>query len=136
MVHPLIDPIQVAGTSALGLNKITVRMLQDQTSTKVGGDGAVIISAIPGDQGEIDVEVWQTSTLHQQFLAWYNQCKAARDQGDVSVWAGAKVVVWNAVDGSKHIAIGVAPKKIPDKTYEAEAQTITWTLVCADITST
>jgi len=134
MVHPLIDPIQVAGTGALGLNKVTIRMLQDRTSTKVGADGAVAISAIPGDQGEIDVEVWQTSTLHQQFLAWFNQCKAAGDLGDYTNWAAGTVNVQNTIDGSSHHATGVAPKKVPDKTYEAEVQVVTWTLVCANIT--
>jgi|SRR6185437_1472870 len=135
ITHPLFTPIQAAGIASLGLNQATIRMTQDQASLKVGMDGAVVPSVIPGDQGEIELQVWQTSTLHQLLLAGYNLCKAARDQGDVSNWFAGTIVVVNIVDGSSHHATGVGFKKVPDKTYQTEAQVVTWVFAACNIVS-
>lgn len=133
---PITGSIQVVGVQEQGVNKLAVRMTTTQTSMKVGMDGAVVPSAIPGDQGEIDIECWQTSTIHSQLLAAYNAAKAARDQGDVSNWAGNSIIIQNIVDGTGHQATGVAFMKVPDKVYETEVQTVTWTLMCANIVNT
>lgn len=125
--------ISAAGIQEQGWNKMMVRMTVDQSSIKVGADGAVVISAIPGDNGEIEIEVWQTSTLHAQLLAWYNLLRTLRDQADVSNWATSTIYIQNIVDGSSHQAVGVCPTKVPDKAYEAEAQTVNWVLKCGQI---
>jgi Protein of unknown function (DUF3277) len=129
----LTPTIQVAGVSALGLNQVVIRMTVDQTDMKTGMDGSVVVSAVPGDMGEIEIQVWQTSTLHQLLLAWYNALKAARDSGDVSNWASSSILVTNIVDGTGHQATGVAPMKVPDKTYGAQATTVSWVLKGANI---
>jgi hypothetical protein len=96
-------------------------------------DGAVVPSVMPGDQGEIEIQVWQTSTLHRDLLSWYNAIKAARDAGDVSNWFSANVLVANVVDGSSHTCTGVAPVKVPDKTYQEQAQPVAWLLRACSI---
>ena len=110
-------------------------MSVNQSVIQIGMDGAVVPSVLSGDQGEIELQVWQTSTLHQQLMAWYNGLRSARDAGDVSQWFGANVVIQNIVDGSSHYAKGVAPVKVPDKTYQEQAQRVTWVLVACDISS-
>ena len=120
---PIGATIIAAGVAEKGFNEIAVRMTTDQTVLKVGADGAVVPSAVPGDQGEIEMQVWQTSTLQQQLINWYNLLKAARDAGDVT----------NIADGSSHMATGVAPIKVPDKTYSAEAQTVNWVFRACNI---
>ncbi len=132
--HPLIGTIQAAGVAEQGLDQVTIRMTQNQSVVEVGMDGAVIPSVIPGDNGEIELQVWQTSTLHQQLLAWYNAVKSARDAGDVSQWFSGTLVVQSIVDGSSHYANGVAPQKVPDKAYQKQAQRVTWILVACNIT--
>lgn len=131
--HPFIGVIQASGVSERGIDQVTIRMAQNQTSVQVAADGAVVPSAIPGDNGEIEIHLWQTSSLHQELLAWYNAVKAARDAGDVSQWAAGTLFVQNTVDGSSHYAKGVAPQKVPDKTYQKEAQRVTWVLIACDI---
>jgi hypothetical protein len=135
LVHPLIAAIQADGVSSKGIAQITVRMSQTQSVMQVGMDGAVVPSVIPGDQGEIELQVWQTSTLHQELLAWYNAVKAARDAGDVSTWFSATVVIQNIVDGSTHTATGVGPMKVPDKQYAEQAGRVSWVLAAANISS-
>jgi hypothetical protein len=132
-VHPFIGSIQAGGIASNGLQKLQIRMLTTRTTMKVGMDGAVIPSAIPGRNGEIELEVWQTSTLHQELLAWFNSLEAAQYAGDVSQWAIGVALIKCIVDGSTHTATGIAPTKVPDKTYSAEAQTVTWILACANI---
>src|ERR1035441_1951146 len=63
---PLVPPIVFSGIAGKGLNQINVRMTTDHADLKVGMDGAVIVSYRPGEQGEIEVQVWQTSNLHRQ----------------------------------------------------------------------
>ncbi len=133
--HPLIGVIQCAGIAEMGLAQLTIRMTTDQSSVQVGMDGAVVPSVIPGDQGEIELQVWQTSTLHQDLLAWYNALRAARDAGDVSQWFGGTFLAQSIVDGSSHLATGVAPVKVPDKTYAEQAQRVTWVLRACNIVS-
>ncbi len=135
LAHPLIGTIQASGVQEQGIAQVTVRMSATQSVMQVGMDGAVVPSVVPGDQGEIEIQVWQTSTLHQEFLAWYNALKAARDAGDVSQWFGATLLVQNIVDGSSHTATGVAPQKVPDKTYAEQAGRVNWILVAANITN-
>ena len=79
------------------------------------------------------MQVWQTSTLQQELLAWYNLLKAARDTGDVSNWNTTTIFIQNIVDGSSHMATGVAPTKVPDKAYATEAGTINWVFRACNI---
>ena len=133
LISPIGANIVAAGVEEKGFNEISVRMTTDQTVLKVGADGAVVPSAVPGDQGEIEMQVWQTSTLQQELLAWYNLLKAARDTGDVSNWNTTTIFIQNIVDGSSHLATGVAPTKVPDKAYATEAGTINWVFRACNI---
>jgi len=131
--HPLTGVIQAAGIAEMGLAQLTIRMTVNQSVLQVGMDGAVVPSVMPGDQGEIELQIWQTSDLHQQLLAWYNALRAARDAGDVTNWFAGKIMVQCIVDGSQHILSGVGPQKVPDKPYQEQAQRVTWVLVACDV---
>lgn len=132
----LTGAIQAGGLNSSGLRQIVVRMQVDQTAMETGMDGSVAVSAVPGDMGEIELQIWQTSPLQELMLTWYNALRAARDQGDVSNWATSTITIQNIVDGSKHLATGVAPSKVPDKTYASQAQSVNWILKAANITNT
>jgi hypothetical protein len=135
LAHPLIGTIQASGVAAKGIKSVSIRMAVDQSNIQVGMDGAVVPSVIPGDQGEIEIQVWQTSTLHQDLMAWYNAVKSARDAGDVQQWFSATLLVASIVDGSSHTCTGVAPAKIPDKPYQEQAQPVSWQLRACNITN-
>ena len=86
-------------------------------------DGAVV--PIQGEQRKIKLQVWKTSTLNKQLLAWYNALKADRDAGGVSNRFVSTVTI-SYVDGSTDIVSGVAPLKEP--IYQEQAQRVTWIL--------
>jgi|SRR5579872_828421 len=133
--HPLIGIIEGGGIQEKGIDEIVVRLLTDRTTMKIAADGGVVPSAVPGNNGEVDLKFFQTSTLQSDFIAWFNAMIAAADAGDVSTWAAGTLLIKNTVDGSGHYCRGVAPKKPADKSYQAEAQALTWTMACADITN-
>ena len=128
-----VGPIVAAGIAGNGLARIQVRMTETRSHVEVGMDGSVIPSAIPGNQGEVEMQVWQTSLLHKQLLAWYNACQAAMDAGDVSQWFGSSILILSVTDGSSHTCTGVAPTKVPDKAYDKQAEKITWVLLACNI---
>jgi hypothetical protein len=129
--------IQVAGVAENGLNQTTVRLLTDHVLMKVGADGAVVPSYIPGDNGEIEIQVWQTSILHAALLAWFNSVSSAARAGDVSnVFAGQVLIASTVAGGSSHFAEGCCPVKVPDKVYGTEAQPVSWVIRAASIQST
>lgn len=132
--HPLVQDFVSAGQ--VGLGQLVVAMAAERTTHDRSSDGTIMVSYIPGDDGAIQVEVQQTSIIHQVLLNWYNIIKIAADNGDVSNWASGVVTVRSLTDGSLHILSGVSPSKIPDKPYAAQGQKITWTLMAADIQST
>lgn len=127
--------IQAAGIQTTGVKQLTIRMTVDQTLMETGMDGSVAVSAIPGDYGEIEIQVWQTSPLQAQLLTWYDALVSARNTGDVSNWATSTVLIKNIVDGSQHTCSGVCPTKFPDKQYGTQAVTCNWVLKSAQITN-
>lgn len=127
--------IQLSGIAELGVAQVTVRMTTDQSSLQVGMDGAVVPSVIPGDNGEIDIQVWQTSTLQQQLLNLYNTLRSGRDLGIVAPWFGTTIYIKNTLDGSTHYATGCGFMKVPDKSYQEQAQRVSWVFKCANIVS-
>jgi len=132
---PLTGVIQASGVAAKGIKSVTVRMTVDQSNIQVGMDGAVVPSVLPGDQGEVEIQVWQTSTIHRELLAWYDALKAARDAGDVSNWFSANMIIANTIDGSSHTCAGCAPNKVPDRQYQEQAQVVSWLIRCCSIVS-
>jgi Protein of unknown function (DUF3277) len=131
--HPLVGAFPFAGQ--IGMGQFSVSMSTEKSVHDVGADGAIMVSAISGDNGNVAIEVQQTSNLHTFLLGWYNTIKALMDGGNVEDWATAALTIRSIVDGSVHICRGISPSKIPDKVYAAQGQRITWNLMCADIQS-
>jgi hypothetical protein len=125
--------ILFGGGAEQGVNEIHVRMTTDRTAIKIGSDGTPMISAIPGDQGEIEVQLLQTSTAHQLFLSWLNQLIVAANQGDVSNWATTTCFIQLILNGTSHTCTMVAPTKMPDVPYAAEGATINWVFKAGQI---
>lgn len=136
LLHPLAaGPIQAAGVSAKGVNSYSIRMGVEHSNIQVAADGGIVPSWTPGEWGTIEISMYQTSTLHQEFLALYNAIKAAADAGDTSQTFAGTVVLVSIVDGSVHTATGVSFQKVPDKAYGAQAVPLSWTLHCCDISN-
>jgi hypothetical protein len=117
----------------IGIGSITIRMTTPRTTHDVAADGTVMPSYVAGDNGEVDIQVQETSAIHGDLLALYNLCVQAADNEDVLGWAANAVSFTLLIDGSIHTLTGVSFDKIPDKPYEANGQKMTWKLLAANI---
>jgi len=117
----------------VGFGSLTIVMQTARTAHDVAADGTVMPSYIAGDNGELTIELQQTSVLHHQLLNLYNLCVAAANNDDVSGWASTALAFRTLLDGSTHIATGVSFDKVPDKPYHASGQKVTWKLMAANI---
>jgi Protein of unknown function (DUF3277) len=120
----------------IGAGSFTVRMNTTRTVHDVAADGTVMPSYIAGDNGELDVNVQETSILHKALLSLYNLCVLAANNEDVSGWAATAISFVFLIDGSTHTLTGCSFEKIPDKPYEAAGQRITWKLMAANVINT
>ena len=133
LFHPRIGTIVAAGVAARGVRSYAVRMAVDHARFEAGIDGAIAPSIIPGEQGEFEITVFQTSTLHRELMHWYNTVKAAADAGDASQWFRATVVIVVISDGTTYTGTGVGPSKQPDKSFTEQAQGWTWRLLACHL---
>jgi len=120
----------------IGMGEFIVRMVTERGQLLMAADGTPLVYYIAGANGEIEIQVQQTSSLHDFLLNWANIVMGEADQQQLSDFAAATLTVTNNVDGSSHVCTGVFPTKIPDKTYAPAPQMLTWRLMCADIKNT
>lgn len=131
---PLAGVFPLTG-GELGAGQITVAYSTTRSQQAVSSDGNVMVSYIPGDNGTITIEMQQTCLLHEFLLGWFNACKTAADNGDITNWASATLSMRNIVEGTSHQCSGISPEKIPDKSYAVAGGNITWVLMAASIIS-
>jgi hypothetical protein len=117
----------------IGVGSITIRMVTARTTHDVAADGTVMPSYVAGDNGDVDIEVQETSSIHSDLLALYNQCVLAANGDDVSGWAANALSFTFLIDGSNHTLTGVSFEKIPDKPYAASGAKLTWKLMAANV---
>lgn len=133
LVNPVFGVTIPLTGGNIGAGAFTVRMTTERSAHDVAADGTVMVSQIAGDNGEVDVEVQESSLLHQALLALYNQAILAANNDDVTGWAATTISLRLTTDGSLHVLSGVSFKKIPDKPYQAAGQKITWGLMAANV---
>ena len=119
----------------IGLGGITIRMTTSRTVHDVAADGTVMPSYVAGANGEVDIEVQETSILHKALLTLYNALVLQADLDDILGWAATSISFALLIDGSTHVLTGVSFDKIPDKPYQAAGQKMTWKLLAANISS-
>lgn len=133
LINPMLSaPLQLVGGN-IGLGTITIRMLTQRTEFETGADGVVMPSYVPGQSGEVTIEVQQTSELHHVLLDLFNLISTAADGGDVSNAFSTIISLRTILDGSGHFLSGVGFQKVPDKPYAAKGQNVTWTLMAASV---
>lgn len=132
-VHPLAGAFNFGGGVANGIFEIIIENTTDRSTHSISADGVIVVNYIPGANGNIQINVQQTSLLHKFLLAWYNLVVTAADGGDLSTYADAVMSVTNVVDGGQHVLSGISPLKVPNKTYAKEQTNLTWHLMAANV---
>jgi hypothetical protein len=117
----------------VGVGSITINMVTERTVHDVAADGAVMPSYVAGDNGDVVIEVQQTSALHHALLGMYNVLKSLADAGEVATWAASFITFRTLLDGSTHVLTGVSFQRIPAKAYAAHGAKVTWNLMACNI---
>jgi len=137
LVGTLINPVLAADIPIVGGNigsgTLTIRMLTERTTHHVAADGVVMPTYKAGDNGEVTIEMQQTSSLHHALVDLFNALLTEANNGDVSNWAATTISLRTMYDASGHYCSGVSFQKIPDKPYAADGQNVTWVLMCASV---
>lgn len=121
----------------IGAGSFHISMATTRTTHDVAADGTVMPSYVAGDNGDVVINVQQTSLLHKALLNLYNLCVlAANNNDDVTGWAATAISFVHLADGTTHTLTGCSFDKIPDKPYEASGQKIAWKLLAANIINT
>lgn len=114
-----------------GAGSITVTKSTERTVHDVAAYGSVMVSKIAGNNGQVTIEVQQTSPLHKWLQQWFDAVWSSK----TSDWAATSMLLKNRVTGTSHVCKGVSPLKEADLPYQAQGQRVTWTLMAADITN-
>jgi hypothetical protein len=132
IASPLAGPFVLAGGS-LGSGKISVEMTHEWTEQDVGVDGAVMVSASPGQNGMVKISCQQTSAINAYLKAAQNLHQNALLNGDSSNWAAIALDLQNPVTGDQNICTGVSFSKKPPQPYGGKGEYIEWNLPAANI---
>jgi hypothetical protein len=124
--HPSLGQYSANGT---GLGSITVDMTTDRTTHDVAADGVVLVSKIKARNGNVAIEVQQTSDFNNWLLKWFNFLETASS----SQWALSSIVISAPVLQQTIVLTSVSPQKQAPMPYKAQGQNVTWTLMAADI---
>ena len=128
IMHPMYagGPFQFTGE---GTGNVTVSMSTDRSHQDIAADGSIMLSKIAGNNGQIQIECQQTSAVHKYLTALYGWLITEGSEK----WGMMSVALRNAVHGNSHFASGVSFVKLPDESYQAQGQKVTWVLMAADI---
>ena len=124
----------LAGGS-LGSGKITVTMDHEWTEQDVAVDGAVMISASPGQNGSFEIMCQQTSSINAFLKLAQNLHQTALTNGSSADWASIALDLQNPVTGDQNICTGVSFSKKPPQPYGSKGEYLEWTLMAANISN-
>ena len=136
IANPLLGVVIPLTGGNIGAGTITISMTNERTVQDIAADGTVMPSYVAGNNGTVTLECQQTSLLHKKLLNAYNLAETLAEQGVVAAWASTTISIQTLLDGSTHKCIGCSFTKVPDKSYQAHGQKITWSLMAADVVST
>jgi hypothetical protein len=132
IASPLAGPFILAGGS-IGDGKITVDMTHEWTEHDVASDGAVMVSASPGQNGTVKVSCQQSSAVNAYLKLAQNLHQTALLNGSSALWAAIALDLQNPVTGDQNVCTGVSFSKKPPQPYGAKGEYLEWTLYAANI---
>ncbi len=124
-------PFVVSGE--LGADRITIRMRTERAAQAVASDGAIMQTYIAGDNGEVTLELQETSPLHAYMVNIMNTLVGQANVGNVANFVAGTAQFTAINNGLIFMLYGMSPTKIPDVPFAKDGQNVTWTLLCARI---
>ena len=114
-----------------GLGSISFNMTTDRTAHDIAADGTVMVSKIKARNGTVAIAIQQTSPLSKWLLKLFNLLSA--NGTSPQDWAGIKIVMRSPNMGDLITATGVSFQKQADRSFKAQGEQVTWSLMAADV---
>lgn len=123
--HPSLGVLTLAGT---GLGSVAINMRADRTTMDTAADGRVMISKIKDRSATATIQVQQDSEVNQTLLKWYNYLESA----PTIEWAQITGTLTSPQTFEQIVMKDVAFQKLPDRSYGAQGQQNSYSLMIAD----
>ncbi len=133
VTNPATGSFIITGDDS-GIAKISWSMSGDVTEHEVSADGSTIISAIARNNGTLSIETYQNSQTDIFLMNWFNTLDALKAQHVLANWTSTVVSVTDTASLRAFTFTGVSPKKQPDRSYGAQAATVSWEMMAAKLT--
>ena len=128
LYHP---DVGTANLHLCGAGKIVISASGDLSSHTATADGYVVINRLRAENGTITLEVPQNSIGDDFLRKWVRYLRTVQDS---SRFALSTLTVTDQAGGFTILCTGVTPQKVPDRTYDRSATSVTYTLLAASIT--
>jgi hypothetical protein len=129
--HPGVGAYNLIGE---GIGDIIISRPGDRTSHEVGVDGAILALQVPGNNGTLTLSIQQASKLNGWLLKWANYLQ--NEKTAPNEWLMTTALIKSKSMKMEHKLSGISPWKIPDISYQAQGQRVTWVLMASDIQTT
>lgn len=129
--HPGVGAYNLIGE---GIGELTIATSGDRTIHEIGLDGATIATQVPGSNGTLTLSIQQTSPLHKWLLRWATHITNKNTSRDQFLMATA--LIRSKSLQTEHKISGISPQKVPNISYQAQGQRVSWVLMAADIQTT
>jgi hypothetical protein len=129
--HPSTGAIS---TNNNGIGSLGISMLTERTTHDISADGGIFILKVDGNNGIVNLQVQQTSELHRWLLQLAGFLMTPTI--DHSTWAEINMSIQDNNMTTLYNCTGGSLLKIPDLTFSAQGQSVTWIIYFADITLT
>lgn len=126
--HPNVGNYSAYGT---GIGQVSINYDGNVTSHSVAADLAVVVSKFAVKNGSIEFQILQSS----DFNTWLKRWAKILERSSASVFADTTITITNRSTGDSYVATGCSHQQMPSETFASEAQTITWTIMAANITN-
>lgn len=124
--HPSYGSYTIQGE---GIGDLTITKTTDRSVHDVAADGAIMVSKIAGNNGSVNINAQQTSSLHRFLQGLFNYCWSA----DTSEWAQMSMTIEAPKMGKTYYCTGGAFVKEPDEPFQSQGQRVMWGILFADI---
>lgn len=123
--HPSLGVLTLTGT---GLGSVAINMRADRTTMDTAADGRIMISKIKDRSATATIQVQQDSEVNQTLLKWYNYLESA----PTIEWAQITGTLTSPQTFEQIIMKDAAFQKLPDRSYGAQGQQNSYSLMIAD----
>lgn len=126
MAHPDLGQCVMTGQ---GVGDILVGRAQDAGVQEAAADGSVMSTKVVTKHGTLGFTLHQTSAAHKWLEKAYNALMAA----PASAWAQFSATIESITTGQVISISETEIQKLPDHSYQQNAQNVTWNFLCGVI---